>query len=493
MNNMGKFTFDQSICANSTIDIVATDAAAGDEEQEQKVMEAPVVEEVKEVLAALLEKQEPAVVIEDKEELVAQPEIENPEDSVILVEDSLPDPPPPPPITLSDERNEPNHPSQPHVDEEGEFDDVEMMSIVIDDDALDGPGGGEEDYSNVALPEEGAEDAFPDPPPREEEKEEEEANVSVEGNKTLDSPQIPIATPFEHAVDELMVEADVTLDVLQCSVHSSKMTELLEESCNMDVDDFYDEVSSDGVVNEQKTVNEEEGESSSRPAEERDVNLQSSVKLVEEQNSPPLEESIKEPIEEPLTTADTISPPDILPETTSTSESQSQEPALEDQPLISKAKSMDARRETDEFSKDFKLPTMLRRSLSNQSQAAFGANPFDGASAGGVLDHHKPECEFHSLIVFYSIQYNFPSIPIRRGDLHMIHFGEISTSLHSVNVITRDQLLSRTFPCFSISRWLQIVFPSANRVLTCPLPPWTWSTDRGTCGSRAIDTFSFMC
>lgn len=248
---MGKFTFDSSICANSTVDIVATE-----------LVEPPVIEETV-VDAVIDESKQIEIAPVLKEDLAAE----------------APLPPPPPELVFGND---------PAEDDLNNFtcDDVEMMSVVMENMPEE-----EDHYTNVPLPDEEGEEAFPDPPP---------------------------------------------------------------STSEMDVD-----------RREEEDIQEEIPESPVKAAEEEKEKV-----LVEES---PL--NVTGPmVDEEVTSPD--SPPEQL--------------HAEEQPSITRAKSMDASQGADDFGdfpKDFKIPTVLRRSLNSQPQS-FGANPFDGATSG-TADHKQ--------------------------------------------------------------------------------------------------------
>lgn len=361
VNNMGKFTFDQSMNANSTVDIVATDEV---QQEEERPVEA-VQEEV-----ALPEIQEEEVKPEDKTEAPVDT-IVLPEDvTVVIPDETFPDPPPPLNTTTDIVPGESQVQLPEEVDEFA-YDDVEMMSIVIEDDGgIDGlpdPGEPEEHYSNVALPED-AEEAFPAPPPA--------LQLAVENNNATVTEEEVAVNKTQEVIPLQDVPTETHEHVLNKQEdiqHSLKMRDLVNESCTMDVDDFYEEVNQ-----------------SIKPTEPEKEIVQESTGTLEEEPQPPQFLPIAPPMTTPeellnttITTTSEIIPeikvPVALPELQS------------EQPLITKAKSMDARRETDEFGKDFKMPTMLRRSLSNQQQAL--PNPFDGAPASAGMLDQKKECE----------------------------------------------------------------------------------------------------
>lgn len=348
---MGKFTFDQSINANSTVDIVATDEV---QQEEERPVEA-VQEEV-----AVPEIQEEEVKPEEKTEAPVDTIVQPEDATVVIPEDTFPDPPPPLNTTtdIVPGESQTQHPEE--VDEFA-YDDVEMMSIVIEDDGgidgLPGPGEPEEHYSNVALPED-VEEAFPEPPPASE--------LAVENNNaTVTDEEVPVNKTQEviPLQDVPTDPHDHVLNKQEDIQHSLKMRDLVNESCTMDVDDFYEEVNQ-----------------SIKPTEPE-------KEIVQEEEPQPPQFLPMTTSEEPLNTTITTTP-EIIPEIkvpVALPELQSE------QPLITKAKSMDARRETDEFGMDFKMPTMLRRSLSNQQQAV--PNPFDGAPASAGMLDQKKECE----------------------------------------------------------------------------------------------------
>lgn len=182
VNNMGKFTFDQSIvgAANTTVDVVA------------EVEEPPLAAELR--------------IAEGEEIREGQsPTVEEVNEEVNLSEPSP---------TLEAEEDE----------NQSVVNDVEMMSIVME-------GGELADYSNVALPEDdGA--PFPDSPPPpltvETTPEVAEANEVKEQNESVTSPvvaEVTIPKDVQFEEESSVMEVDVTQSAVGEGVETESVPE----------------------------------------------------------------------------------------------------------------------------------------------------------------------------------------------------------------------------------------------------------------------------
>lgn len=179
-NAMGKFKFDSSISANSTVDIAVTDDLVPEEQPPQVNRSSSV---------AYQNEEEVLEVVDCKETVNLN--VESP--TVVPSEtDDRPLPPPPPPIS---------------EDEPIECYDVEMMSVVMENGVE-----GDDDYSNIALPED-AEEVFPDPPPPESES-------VIAPEASYDAPQLNVTK-------EVTVEDNCRPIVVT-----------LNDSCQMDIDEY---------------------------------------------------------------------------------------------------------------------------------------------------------------------------------------------------------------------------------------------------------------
>lgn len=178
--NFGKFTFDS---ANTTLDVVRPESDPGPllpeaaaEEEEQATKECVVVEEVQ-------------VQREDHKQ---PPEIEIPPEEAVL------------PEAPSALHNNDIHHTEELDDIACDYDDVEMMSVVMEN-------GIDEDYSNIPLPAEDEEESFPDPPPPHE---------------------LEQVTPLETTITVAASESAVQ----DTDPHQQQQLQIANESYSMDVD-----------------------------------------------------------------------------------------------------------------------------------------------------------------------------------------------------------------------------------------------------------------
>lgn len=272
LNNMGKFTFDQSIAVNTTVDLVTADTT----EELLKELPEQVIEEAEN--ESLTEKEsEPNAVDEEQ----------------------WPDPP-------------------NALDDDLVLDDVEMMSIVMENRP-------EDDYSQVALPDDV--DDFPDSPSPNKSNENPPREVQVESTTT---------TP-PSAINESSASYQMDVDV----------TQNVEEEIEEISEPVVLETSSSSVKNQSEAL----------PAEEE-------VSQVEAE----------------------ISVPDIVQSTSLVAE------------LPTNPGSFSEEKDNETVvaaGSDFKMPTMLRKSLSSQPQAVV-ANPFDGIST--TQHENKQECKRYNFL-----------------------------------------------------------------------------------------------
>lgn len=292
MNNMGKFTFDQSIAVNTTVDLVTADTT------EELLKEEP--EEVQEDTA---NQSFPT----EKEAIVDQ--------STVVDEEQWPDP--------------------PNAIDDLALDDVEMMSIVMEN-------GPEDDYSQVALPDDV--DDFPDSPsPNKEVNESPGTETCVEN---FSSATIPSA--INESSSSYRMDVDVSQSVVEEEIEEISEPVVLDTSLSS--------------IKDQTVHTEEEVE-----AETSAPDIVQSTSLV-------LESPTKDPVSSPDSETVVAAGP------------------------------------------DFKMPNMLRNSLSSQPQA-LRANPFDGMTT--TQHENKQECK--RIILFY---FKFPVpilfYPIRNGDFPFV-------------------------------------------------------------------------